>query len=63
MENWQIILAIVIVGLSIVMPIYYLYKRKKQKAETRSAEAIERMQIREYGRKINEETRVKNIYR
>ena len=63
MQSWQIILAIAIVGLSIVMPIYYSYKRKKQKAETRSAEAIERMQIREYGRKINEETRVKNIYR
>ena len=41
------------------MPIYYSYKRKKQKAETRSAEALERMQIREYGRKINEETRAR----
>lgn len=39
MENWQIILAIAIVGLSIVMPIYYSYKSKKQKAESRSAEA------------------------
>ena len=47
MQSWQIILAIAIVGLSIVMPIYYSYKRKKQKAETRSAEALERMQIRE----------------
>lgn len=63
MQNWQILLAIVIVGLSVVMPIYYSYKRKKQKAATRSAEALERMQIREYGRKINEETRAKNIYR
>ena len=61
MQNWQIILAIVIVGLSIVMPIYYSYKRKKAKAAERSSEALERMQIREYGRKINEETRAKKI--
>lgn len=40
---------------SLLLPIYYSYKRKKQ----RSAEALERMQIREYGRKINEETRAK----
>ena len=59
MQNWQIILAIVIVGLSIVMPIYYSYKRKKAKAAERSAEALERMQIREYGRNINEEARAK----
>ena len=61
MQNWQIILAIVIVGLSIVMSIYYSYKHKKAKAVERSAEALERMQIREYGRKINEETRAKKI--
>ena len=28
METWQIILAIIIVGLSIVMPIYYSYKKE-----------------------------------
>ena len=59
MENWQVLLAIVIVTLSIVLPIYYSFKRKKQKAEARSAEALERMQIREYGRNINEETRAR----
>ncbi len=59
MQNWQIILAIVIVGLSIIMPIYYSYKRKKAKAAERSAEALERMQIREYGRNINEEARAR----
>ena len=26
---WEIILAIIIVGLSIIMPIYYSYQRKK----------------------------------
>ena len=55
-ETWQIILAIIIVGLSIVMPIYYS-KQRKNKAQ--QEEAIERMQIREYGRKINAETRDK----
>ena len=55
-EAWQIILAIIIVGLSIIMPIYYS-KQRKNKAQ--QEEAIERMQIREYGRKINDETRAK----
>ena len=55
MNDSQIIIAIVVVGLSIIMPIYYSYKRKRQ----RSDEALERMQIREYGRKINEETRAR----
>jgi len=55
-ETWQIILAIIIVGLSIVMPIYYSRKRKNK---TQQEEAIERMQIREYGRKINDESRAK----
>ena len=59
MTDSQIILAIVIVGLSIVMPIYYSYKRKKAKAAESSAEALERMQIREYGRNINEEARAR----
>jgi len=55
-ETWQIILAIIIVGLSIVMPIYY---SKQRKNKSQQEEAIERMQIREYGRKINDETRAK----
>ena len=29
MDTWQIILAIVIVGLSIIMPIYYSSEKKK----------------------------------
>ena len=58
METWQIILAIFIVILSIVLPIYY-YRKKKSADKTKESEAIERMQIREYGRQINEETRAK----
>ena len=58
MMTWQIILAIIIVALSIIMPIYYSHQRKK---EAQKEEAIERMQIREYGKKINDETRSKHI--
>ena len=61
METWQIILAIVIVGLSIIMPIYYSNQRKKKAKQ--EEEAIERMQIREYGRKINGETRNKHKWK
>ena len=59
MSDSQIIIATVLVILSIIIPIYYSYKRKKAKAAERSAEALERMQIREYGRNINEEARAK----
>ena len=58
METWQIILAIFIVILSIVLPIYYS-RKKNAEDKTKESEALERMQIREYGRQINEETRAK----
>ena len=58
METWQIILAIFIVILSIVLPIYYS-RKKKIENKIKESEAIERMQIREYGRQINEGTRAK----
>ena len=54
-ENWQIILAIIIVGLSIVMPIYYSHQKKKKKAQQ---EELNKIKI--YGEKINEQTRNKN---
>ena len=64
MTTWQIVLAIIIVGLSIVMPIYYSsQKKKKNEAKEKEAQVIERMQIREYGRNINEETRRKNKWK
>jgi hypothetical protein len=54
---WQIILAIVIVGLSIIMPIYYSYQKKKNlKKEVKS---LENTQIKDYIHKINEKTRNK----
>ena len=58
METWQIILAIFIVILSIVLPIYYS-RKKKSENKTKESEALERMQIRENGRQKNEETRAK----
>ena len=49
METWQIILAIIIVGLSIVMPIYYSYKKKKLAQQLKEGrEVTEREKIRVY---------------
>ena len=53
-ENWQIFLAIIIVGLSIIMPIYYSYQRKKK------AQQEELNKIKVYGENINEQTRNKH---
>ena len=53
-ENWQIILAILIVGLSIVMPIYYSCQKKKK------AQQEELNKIKIYGENINEQTRRKH---
>ena len=52
-ETWQIILAIVIVCLSIVMPIYYSYRKKKKEQE------LEHQRIKEYGENLNQKTRNK----
>ena len=51
MEIWQIISAIVIVGLSIVMPIYYSSEKKKK------AQERELQKIKMYGERINKFTR------
>lgn len=62
--NWEIILAIVIVGLSILIPIFYSYKKKlkQRKIEEQIKEAkyvTEKEKIRVYLDQINEETRSK----
>ena len=64
MTNSQIILAITIVGLSIIMPIYYPYKKKseKRKIEERLKESryvTEKEKIRVYIDQINQKTREK----
>jgi type II secretory pathway pseudopilin PulG len=53
-ENWQIVLAIIIVGISIVMPIYYSNQKKKK------AQQEELNKIKIYGESINEQTRRKH---
>ena len=53
-SSWQIILAVIIIGLSIVIPIYYSYQRKKK------AQQEELNKIKFYGESINEQTRNKN---
>ena len=53
-SNWQIILAVIIVGLSIIMPIYYFYQRKKK------AQQEELNKIKDYGESINDQTRNKH---
>jgi len=54
----EIILAIIIVGLSVVMPIYYFYQRKKNpKQDNKTPDNPE---IKNYIDKINEITRKKH---
>ena len=62
--NWEIILAIVTVGLSILIPIFYSYKKKlkQRKIEEQIKEAkyvTEKEKIRVYLDQINEGTRSK----
>ena len=65
-NNWEIILAIVIVGLSVVMPIFYSYQKKlkQRKIEEQIKEAkyvTEKEKIRVYLDQINE--RIRSKYR
>ena len=60
MENWQIILATIIVSLSIITPLYYSYKKKKLQRELKEGrEVTEREKIRVYIDNINEKFRAK----
>ena len=61
MTNLEIIMAIVIVALSIVMPIYYSYKKKKLEKELKEGrEVSEREKIRVYLDNINQKFRAKH---
>ena len=65
MDTWQIILAIIIVGLSIIMPIYYSYKKKIEKRRLEEElkegrEVSEREKIRVYVDSINDKFRNKH---
>ena len=61
MTNLEIIMVIVIVGLSIIMPIYYSYKQKKLLRELKvGREVSEREKIRVYIDQINQQSRDRN---
>ena len=61
MDIWQIILALVIVGLSIIMPIYYSLKKKKLAQQLKEGRQVsEREKIRDYIDQINQQTRDRN---
>ena len=62
METWQIILAIIIVCLSIITPIYYSYEKKKKLVQQlkEGREVTEREKIRVYMDNINERFRAKH---
>ena len=64
MTNWEIALALTIVGLSIVMLIYYSYQKKIEKQKIEQAlkhgrEVAEGEKIRVYLNQINETFRKK----
>ena len=60
MDTWQIILAVIIVALSIVMPIYYSYKKKKLERKLKEGrEVTEKEKIRVYLDNINGKFRAK----
>ena len=65
MDTWQIILVIIIVGLSIIIPIYYSYKKKTEKRRLEEElkegrEVSEREKIRVYVDSINDKFRNKH---
>ena len=64
MINWEIAIAVLILGLSIVMPIYYSYQKKVEKQKVEQAlkhgrEVAEGEKIRVYLNQINETFRKK----
>ena len=60
MTTWQIILAIIVVALSIIMPIYYSYKKGKFAQQLKEGrEVTEREKIRVYVDNINQKCRNK----
>ena len=61
MDIWQIILALVIVGLSIIMPVYYSLKKKKLAQQLKEGRQVsEREKIRVYIDQINQQSRDRN---
>ena len=61
MSDALIMAFIIPAKLIIIYLIVSYFKRKKAREAQQNAEAIERIKIKEYGRKINEETRNRKI--
>lgn len=55
--TWQIILTIIIVSLSVIMPIYYSYQKKKNLKYNSEPSKITK--IKDYVIKVNDENRNK----
>ena len=59
MSNTFLISLIVPIKIILIYLIISYFRKKKTKEKEQTSEAIKRMQIREYGKKINDETRSK----
>ena len=59
MSNTFLISLIIPIKIILIYLIISYFRKKKTKEKGQTSEAIERMQIREYGKKINDETRSK----
>ena len=55
----KFLILIIPIKIILIYIVVAYFRKKKLRDFEKSSEAIERMQIREYGRKINEETRNK----
>ena len=59
MSNTFLVSLIIPIKIILIYLIVSYFRKKKIKEKEQTSEAIERMQIREYGKKINDETRSK----
>jgi hypothetical protein len=61
MSNTFLISLIIPIKIILIYLIISYFRKKKIKEKEQTSEAIERMQIRENGKKINEETRSRRL--
>jgi hypothetical protein len=61
MSNTFLISLIIPIKIILIYLIISYFRKKKIKEKEQTSEAMERIQIREYGKKINEETRSRRL--
>jgi len=61
MSNTFLISLIIPIKIILIYLIVSYFRKKKIKEKEQTSEAMERIQIREYGKKINEETRSRRL--